>query len=59
LPPTYEPLNTNLSTEIVLVTGNMIEVASEKGTRKDGNWPRQPIYIDDMCLLVISLINNF
>lgn len=25
----------------------------------NGKWPRQPIYIDDMCLLVISLIKDF
>lgn len=24
-----------------------------------GKWPRQPIYIDDICLIVISLINDF
>ncbi|MGZ7109067.1 MAG: NAD-dependent epimerase/dehydratase family protein [Methanobacterium sp.] len=24
-----------------------------------GNWPRQPIYIDDMCYIVISILNNF
>ncbi|EKQ54524.1 MAG: nucleoside-diphosphate-sugar epimerase [Methanobacterium sp. Maddingley MBC34] len=24
-----------------------------------GKWPRQPIYIDDICLIVISLINEF
>lgn len=25
----------------------------------NGKWPRQPIYIDDMCFLVISLIKDF
>jgi nucleoside-diphosphate-sugar epimerase len=25
----------------------------------NGKWPRQPIYIDDMCYLVISLLNDF
>lgn len=25
----------------------------------NGKWPRQPIYIDDMCFLIISLINDF
>lgn len=24
-----------------------------------GRWPRQPLYIDDVCLMVISLIKNF
>jgi nucleoside-diphosphate-sugar epimerase len=24
-----------------------------------GKWPRQPIYIDDMCFLIISIMNNF
>lgn len=24
-----------------------------------GKWPRQPIYVDDMCNLVISIMNNF
>lgn len=24
-----------------------------------GKWPRQPIYIDDMCYIVISLLKNF
>lgn len=24
-----------------------------------GKWPRQPIYIDDICLLIISLIKDF
>lgn len=24
-----------------------------------GKWPRQPIYIDDVCHLIISMINNF
>ncbi|CEA12621.1 NAD-dependent epimerase/dehydratase family protein [Methanobacterium formicicum] len=25
----------------------------------NGKWPRQPIYIDDMCLLIISLVKDF
>lgn len=25
----------------------------------NGKWPRQPIYIDDMCLLIISIIKEF
>jgi nucleoside-diphosphate-sugar epimerase len=24
-----------------------------------GKWPRQPIYIDDMCYLILSIMNNF
>ncbi|MCG7848635.1 MAG: NAD-dependent epimerase/dehydratase family protein [ANME-2 cluster archaeon] len=24
-----------------------------------GKWPRQPIYIDDMCYLIVSIMNNF
>lgn len=24
-----------------------------------GKWPRQPIYIDDICHIVVSIINNF
>lgn len=25
----------------------------------NGKWPRQPIYIDDICYLIISILNNF